>query len=926
MFRFHFTVRSLMPLFAAFFALFCALPSWGQVTTGRLKVVVTDNSEFELPIPESNVTLTGASLIGGKQERLSDANGEVAFVELLPGSYEIVVSSAGFTGVTVRGIRVDVNRTNLQQVKLPLEGSSAEIEVIAKQKTVDTESTSRGTVLTKEFLERIPAGRSYQSAVQMAPGVTGGGGNPNMAGGSYNENTYMLDGANITDPVTGTFSVNFNFDAIEQIEVLLGGYMPEYGVSIGGVVNLVTESGTNNLEFDTAVYYQNGDWRPRMDARYASDGTEIAPTGFDSTFQSLQVAGKVSGPVVRDRAWFIISYQHSRSITANTGIPQTRDYDGHYVLAKLTVQPNSEHRFTAFMQMDPTTIDNIDQGDPFQKAEAQGRQAQGGYVAQGRWQWFLSPDVNIDTMFVAQKTYIEVAGVPCTHNRSLGYHPCKGDEEEGEVDWETPGRIGIYGAYNSVNYGYYYFDDRLRYNLSTKLQVLSVEDPLGGSHDFKMGIEGQQLVWDQIQGYAGNLLFVDINEVFFNPETFQNYYWLEITGPIKFRTTGSQVNFFAQDSWKPMPNVTINYGTRYDTVVMRNDLGEPVISGGLFGPRLFGAWDPFGDQKTKIATGYGRFNDTGRLAVADFTSAGNYGSKLFLGEFFSSEDDGMGFLSPTAKVYDQDPSINYNIKNEEIRTPSVDEIILTLEREIFEDVKVFSSMSGKFSRYMYEPDEMNLIYDSDGSAVIGSRLSDPQQSRARLRTPVLAKRDYLQWDTGFSKVFTRRWFANFTYTYTKSVGSSSSAISGSFMNDPQTQYNYGYLGTDLTHVIKSYISWDIPTDPWTQNISAFFSYFSGFPFDRYYLSEGVTGSSYSLRLRPRGVYYRANSYWQLDLRFQQDIDVRKGNFSVDVQALNVLNNRAPDNYYASPLYSNNRLSVYSRQSPIMLQLGARYEY
>ena len=132
MFRFRFTVRSLMPLFAAFFALFCALPSWGQVTTGRLKVVVTDNSEFELPIPESTVTLTGSSLIGGKQERLSDANGEVVFVELLPGSYDVAVSSAGFTGVTVRGIRVDVNRTNLQQIKLPLEGSSAEIEVIAK--------------------------------------------------------------------------------------------------------------------------------------------------------------------------------------------------------------------------------------------------------------------------------------------------------------------------------------------------------------------------------------------------------------------------------------------------------------------------------------------------------------------------------------------------------------------------------------------------------------------------------------------------------------------------------------------------------------------------------------------------------------------------------------------------------------------------
>ena len=67
---------------------------------------------------------------------------------------------------------------------------------------------------------------------------------------------------------------------------------------------------------------------------------------------------------------------------------------------------------------------------------------------------------------------------------------------------------------------------------------------------------------------------------------------------------------FAQDSWKPVSNLTLNYGLRFDSFVSRNDLGEPVISGNLLGPRLFGAWDPWGDQRTKIATGYGRFNDT----------------------------------------------------------------------------------------------------------------------------------------------------------------------------------------------------------------------------------------------------------------------------------------------------------------------------
>jgi hypothetical protein len=922
MVRFRTIGRAILPLLAALVALLVAAPAWAM-TTGTLKLVVTDDTEFEMPVPNATVTLTGASLIGGAQERSTDANGNASFSELLPGQYDIRVVKAGFAGVSVNGISIDVNRNTTQMVALPPEDAE-EIVVEATRAAVDTESTSRGQILTKDFLERIPVGRSYHQATQLASGVIGTG-NPSMGGSAYNENTYMLDGANITDPVTGTFSLNFNFDAIQQIEVLLGGYMPEYGVSIGGIINLVTESGTNTLEFDTSIYYENANWSPRMDARYAADGLTLAPTGFDSEAQVIQVGSKVSGPLVRDRAWFIISYQHERSIIANTGVPQTRDYDAHYVLTKLTVQPTSEHRLTAFLQLDPTVIDNTDQGDPYQKAEAQGRQAQGGFVTQGRWQWFLSPDVSVDTMLVMQKTYIEVNAVPCTHNRELDYHPCKPDEQENDVDWETPGRYGSFGAFDSVNYGYYYFDDRFRYNASSKLSILSVEDPLGGTHDFKFGMEGVQLVWDQIQGYAGNMYQVDLNVVPYDPNTFENFYNIEISGPIKFRITGSQWNFFAQDSWKPVSNLTLNYGTRFDNFVMRNDLGEPVLNGALFGPRMFGAWDPWGDQKTKVATGYGRFNDTGRLAVSDFTSAGTYGSKLFLGEYFG-DAEGQGFVSSTNVAYDYNPSKNYNVTADNLRTPRVDEVILLLEREVLEDVALFSDMSGKFTRNIYEPDELNIIYDSDGSAVIGSRLSLPQDPRFRLRTPALAKRDYFQWDLGVRKVESRRWGAYGAYTYARSIGTSNSSLSGSFLNDPQSQYNYGPLFTGRQHQVKAYGFWDLPTDPWTQQVSFFLQYYSGFEDERLYLAEDITGSNYRLRIKPRGSYYTFNPFWRLDLRFQQSFDVRKGKFKADIAVENVTNNRAPEYPEFFYIDAENRLLAQSRQDSMRLVGGLKYEF
>ncbi|MEQ1565575.1 MAG: TonB-dependent receptor [Myxococcota bacterium] len=917
--------RSILAHVAAILVLVSSAPAWA-ITTGQLRVVVVDD-EMELPVPSVTLTLAGENLIGGVQERASDANGEALFTELPPGIYSLRATKSGFAGVTIEGIPIDLNRTRVQQIKLSA-ASTEELVVTAERKAVDVENTSTGSVLTKEFLERIPAGRTYQTAVQTVPGVqAGSGGNPNMAGGASNENTYMLDGANITDPVTGTFSLNFNFDAIQQIEVLLGAYMPEYGTSTGGIINIVTQTGTNNLEFNSAVYYTNGNFAPKLDERLSSDGIEIAPTGFDSQFQLTQVSSTLSGPLIRDKAWFFLAYENARSVIANTGIPQARDYEGNYLLTKLIFQPNPEHRLSSLLQTNPTTIDNIDQFDPYYKPEAQGRQAQGGFVSVNKWQWFLSPDMNLDTTLTLQKTYIEQGPVPCTHNRSSDNHPCRPGEGEGDLDWETPGHVGLNGAYNSVNWGQYYFDDRFNYTASTKLSVLSVEDPFGGTHDLKFGLEGVQQIWDQIQGFSGNSLYIDINEVNFDPNSFQSFYWLEITGPIKFRTSASEYNVFAQDSWKPVSNLTVNYGSRFDTFVMRNDLGEPVLTGALLGPRLFAAWDPFKDQKTKIATGYGRFNDTGRLGIASFTSAASYGSKLYLGEYFLGAGDAglTGFMNSQSYLYSVGPKENLNVAYENLRTPRIDELMLNAEREIVQDVALFTTMTGKFTRYLYTADDRNLSWDSDGSAVIGSRFADFLQTYPRMRTPALSKRDYFRWDMGVRKIESRRWAAQLNYSYTQSIGSTESALTGAFMIDPQTQYNYGRLATDIRHAAQGYAFWDLPTDPWTQQVSLLFLYSDGYPEERFYVGE-TPFPGYSIRVRPRGTYIRFNPWWYVSLRFAQDIDVRKGKFQVSVTAENVLNNLSPQFGNGGFIDSDNRNQTIFRQDPLQLQFGARYEF
>jgi hypothetical protein len=224
---------------------------------------------------------------------------------------------------------------------------------------------------------------------------------------------------------------------------------------------------------------------------------------------------------------------------------------------------------------------------------------------------------------------------------------------------------------------------------------------------------------------------------------------------------------------------------------------------------------------------------------------------------------------------------------------------------------------------MYEPDETSLIYDEDGSAVIGSRYGDPLTSIMRLRTPTLARRDYYQADFSIDKILSRRWFGRITYTFTDSIGSSTQAVSGSFLNDPQTQYNYGQMGTDLQHVVKAYGSWSLPTDPWVQSLGFLLTYYSGAPLERYYYSEEAQGPG--IRIRDRGIYYRFPAQWSLSVKFSQDLDVRKGKLVLDFEAQNVFNNQAPQDL-SSLFYTENRLFVFSRQDPLRLQLGLRYTF
>ena len=789
--------------------------AFAGVTSGVIKGTTVD--EGGLPIPGVLVTITSPNMMGTKQSD-TDAEGRFFFAELPPGVYALSCEKPAFAKVTKPNLEVYVGRNTIVTVEMPLKTGSDEIIVQGSRPSVDTEQTSTTTVLTKDFLQRIPSGRSYQQVVQQAPGVSGGG-NPNVGGAASTENTYVLDGVNITDPVTGTFSMNFDFEAIEEIQVLTSAFDPEWGVNLGGVISITSESGGNTLEFKTTAYYTNGNWSPKLDSRYAADGTEIAATDFDTDFRILSLSAKLAGPIIRDKMWFIATYSTDRSLIALSGVKLPRDYEGHYIFAKLTWQPSAAHKITLLGQTDPTTVDNIRQ-DRYAAPESEGRQGQGGFLTSLQWQWFPTPTASLDSKNSIQKSFIEISQVPCTHDKDLGYNPCDEDELDNNIDYTTPSHVGTNAAYSTGNFYYFLFDDRWTMSTDNKFSLLQVD--FLGTHDFKFGLAADARLRNYLVMYSGNLVYYDVNQLAYNPDTLKNYYWVEYSGPRVFDQDAYHVGAFAQDAWKPVDKLTIRYGVRFDRSTLYNDVGEKILSTNAWGPRLGVAWDPWGDNKTKFTAAIGRFNDMGRLAIAGFLNRTDIGTKLFLGEYFGA------YGNSTGENYSYTPAGNPYEVADGLVAPHSDELTIGTEREIVQDLVGIARVDLKRTENLYEDDDVNMTWDEDGYNVIGTYNGD-LESIYRLRTPTVARRSYTRIDVGLRRNFADRWLLQAFYYYTVSKGTTLDTISGYLDIAPQDKYYEDrILGTDLTHSVKFAAAWDIPrTDPWTTTMGMTANYQSG---------------------------------------------------------------------------------------------------
>lgn len=866
-----------------------ALALWFSIEAAAADISATLRGEvFDqdgLPVPGAQVRLSSPDLIGGQAEQPTDDLGRFRFSPLQPGTYALDVSHPSFAGWSTEGIRLEVGSTLAVQVSLA--GVSEEVVIGGQRPVVDVEKVSTGLTLDKDFLRTIPSGRDYQGAAQLAPGVVGGG-NPNMHGGFDSSNQYYIDGVNTTDPLTNTFSANLNWDAIESVEVLTGGMDAEYGRSMGGAINIVTKDGGNEFEGIVTLVYGN-------------EKMILAPelpgdTRDESLEQEVNV--NLGGPILRDKLWFYASAQANRYISSFSFDPaeiprdtsrfpvQPERWRSVYLFGKLTARPSAQHRVWLTAQGDPTWIDNATQ-DPFTLPSAEEHVYQGGGIGSIGHQWMPSDRVLVETQLYAQRSIINATpmlwkqcadkGADGICNDDFVGSTYLGEEVQGQwYAWDADGFSVGAPAYASFN---------KRDRMSVQSSLRWFVDALG-EHTVKVGAQAELLQsYQHYPGLAGGLEYWQHAG---DPTDFSSYTPAQrIAYDNDWEATyrGTIMSAYAQDVYKPVPRLTLRPGVRMDLPNLRDDEGNKIFQRPTFAPRFGAAFDATGDGRTRIGAFYGRFYDTGFLAISDLLRKGSSGYAAYAWD----ERAGDWSTEPEYAV------ASTFLQHSDMRNPWSDEVNLSLARQVSADTSLQVTALHKKSQGFWEDDEVNLIWNAEGTDVIGNRNGE-NVAIYRLRTPPELYTTYSSIELLLSRRFSDRFGMIGSYAIARAQGTNSAdQATGTWDIPEQRQYQKGLLDYDIPHNLKltgSYavddalqlgdlgVGWHLGWD--TQ-------FRSGYPYRPVVWNDYY--GDYANYDRPADGRYRLPAFTQTDLRAGLVFVHGEREYDLWVDVFNVFNDR-----------------------------------
>ncbi|HYJ89721.1 MAG TPA: TonB-dependent receptor, partial [Pyrinomonadaceae bacterium] len=290
---------------AVIFAVFPIIAYPQDTTSGAIQGTVSD--EQGSAVAGASVEVRNAATNFSKSF-VTDTDGRFSFLSLSPGTYTLSVTKQGFAKLNQADIALTVGRIVSLNVTLKVSGVSGEVTITGSP-TIDTAKTEASTTLNDNAIENTPIlGRKFEDLLTLTPGVsiTQGpdGDEINFAGQRGIFNNVSLDGGDYNNGFFGEqaggqrAAIDITLEAVQEFQVVATGANAEFGRTAGGVINVISKSGTNDLH-GSLFHYQ----RLKALTSNTSDGKPLAG------FHREQFGGTVGGPIIKDKVFYFAAFE-----------------------------------------------------------------------------------------------------------------------------------------------------------------------------------------------------------------------------------------------------------------------------------------------------------------------------------------------------------------------------------------------------------------------------------------------------------------------------------------------------------------------------------------------------------------------------------------------------------------------------------------
>ena len=593
-----------------------------QQTTGNITGRITDDQGAAVP----GVTVTGKNTeTGFTRSDVSDGEGIYRLTALPVGTYDITAELQGFSKFESKAIVLNVGQTLDVNVALKVATLQEAITVSGATPLIETSSSSVGGVVDVARIESLPLnGRQFANAAITIPGVGLGYHSdptkstqysPQIAGGNGRNVNYQIDGGDNNDDTVGGLLQLYPLEAIQEFNFITSRYKAEYGRSNGGVMNIITKSGTNDLR---------GSWFTlfRDDTLNAQTETEKRAKVDKQDYRRWQYGGSFGGPIAKDKAHFFGAYERTQQDTFQ--VVDTKglfpDQDGIYTTPYrenlLTVKGTAQATATQYLAVRYGRNTNSQPygADPLVPPSGWGTSTNSFNSINLNHNWVLGGSKLNEFIF----QYADFANAITANSMdpNITFPNLVSIGQNGNTPQQTQQKK-------------WQFRDDFSWSMSG----------LGGlGHDFKLGVNyiRQPRLFITFNTGTGDYAYVlgtnDLN----GPVTSVT----KNGGAADANIPNSQFGIYLQDDWRWNDRLTINLGFRYDYldgwaidqaknpnfVILQNAgkagrfAGQPAFR--EFGldskedtnnwqGRIGAAWNLDGAGRNLIRAGYGRYYDVG---------------------------------------------------------------------------------------------------------------------------------------------------------------------------------------------------------------------------------------------------------------------------------------------------------------------------